>query len=103
MTARIEPTPEDLAIVAKNVRRMIRWDAEAKRARPNAHHAVSDVLARRAAFVGALRRMTADYVEFRPTSPPIGARMAMLMAKDADYTTWEKAELQRAIEMGIIK
>lgn len=62
MTDRIDPTAEDLAIVARNVRRMLRWDAALRRDARSAR----DTLEAGKRFVGALRRMTADYLEFAP-------------------------------------
>lgn len=65
MTDRIDPTAEDLAIVARNLRRMLRRDAALRRDARSAR----DTLEAGRRFVGALRRMTLDYVELRQGEP----------------------------------
>lgn len=59
MTDRIEPTAEDLEIARRNVRRLLRWDADRRKAMTPA-----EVLEEGTRFVGVVRRMTGDYLEF---------------------------------------
>jgi hypothetical protein len=57
MTTRLEPTPEDLAIFSKSVRRLARWSLDASRGEKD-----KGAAARRT--VAAMKNMTLDYAEF---------------------------------------
>lgn len=59
MTNRIAPTPEDTEIFQRHIRRIIRWDRQARNL-PEPRRSLDDFN-----LLPAMRRSMADYTEFK--------------------------------------